>query len=244
MNDHRHTSTTTAPHADREKFTVEVKKVIFHNPDNDWTVAAAAYEGGNITICGVLPMLAPHESLVVSGTWQEHARFGRQFQVEAVRPAIPRTVEGIEKYLSRGTFRGIGKSTARKITAAFGTETLKIIKNEPQRLLKVKRISRKVLYNLIAQWQEHHEQAEILAALGDYHLPLHLAQKIYRQYGEQALQVVQRDPYRLPFTIRGLGFLTADKIGLALGIEPKSTQRLRGALNYFLQKGEARGHCF
>ena len=101
-----------------------------------------------------------------------------------------------------------------------------------------------MLYNLIAQWQEHHEQAEILAALGDYHLPLHLAQKIYRQYGEQALQVVQRDPYRLPFTIRGLGFLTADKIGLALGIEPKSTQRLRGALNYFLQKGEARGHCF
>ena len=244
MNNHRHTSNTTAPRDDREKFTVEVKKVIFRNPDNDWTVAAAAYEGSDITICGVMPMLAPHETLVVSGAWQEHARFGRQFQVEAVRPAMPRTVEGIEKYLSSGNFRGIGKSTARKITAAFGTETLKILKDKPQHLLKIKNISRKVIYNLIAQWQEHHEQAEIFAELGDYHIPLHLAQKIYRQYGEQAVQVVQRDPYRLPFTIRGLGFLTADKIGLALGIEPKSTQRLRGALNYFLQKGEERGHCF
>lgn len=244
MNDHRYTDTTTATQDDREKFTVEVKKVIFRNPDNDWTVAAAVYEGGNITICGVMPMLAPHETLIISGTWHEHARFGQQFQVETVRPAMPRTVEGIEKYLSRGNFRGIGKSTARKITTTFGTETLKILKDEPQRLLKVKNVSRKVLYNLLAQWQEHHEQAEILAELGDYHIPLHLAQKIYRQYGDQAVQIVRRDPYRLPFTIRGLGFLTADKIGLALGIEPKSTQRLRGALNYFLQKGEERGHCF
>ena len=244
MKDHRHTSTTSATHADKEKFTVEVKKVIFRNPDNDWTVAAAAYEGGDITLCGVMPILTPHETILVSGTWQEHARFGRQFQVEVLRPVMPRTVEGIEKYLSRGYFRGIGKSTARKITAVFGTETLKIIKDEPQRLLTVKNVSRKVLYNLIAQWQEHHEQAEILAELSDYHIPLHLAQTIYRKYGEQARQIVQRDPYRLPFTIRGLGFLTADKIGLALGIEPKSTQRLRGALNYFLQKGEERGHCF
>ncbi len=219
-------------------------KVIFRNPDNDWTVAAAAYENGNITICGVLPTLAAHETLSISGTWQEHARFGRQFQVEAVRPAMPRTVESIERYLSHGNFSGIGKSTARKITAIFGTETLKILKDEPQRLLRVKNVSRKVLYNLIAQWQEHHEQAEILAKLGDYDVPLHLAQKIYRQYGEQAVQVVQHDPYRLPFTVRGLGFLTADKIGLALGIEPKSTQRLQGALNYFLQQGEERGHCF
>ena len=244
MKNHRHIDTTSATQDNREKFTVEVKKVIFRNPENDWTVAAVTAEGNNITICGVMPMLAPHDTITISGTWQEHARFGRQFQVEAMRPSLPRTVEGIEQYLSRGNFRGIGKSTARKITATFGTETLKILKQEPQRLLKVKKVSRKVLYNLIAQWQEHHEQAEILAELSDYHIPLHLAQKIFRQYGEQAVQIVQRDPYRLPFTIRGLGFLTADKIGLALGIEPKSTQRLRGALNYFLQKGEERGHCF
>ena len=169
---------------------------------------------------------------------------GRQLLVEALRPAMPRTVEGIEKYLSSGNFRGIGKSTARKITSAFGTQTLKILHAEPQRLLTVKGVSRKVLYNLLAQWQEHREQAEMFANLGDLGIPLHLAQKIYRQYEERALQVVQQDPYRLPFTIRGLGFLTADKIGLALGIDPLSKQRLRGALNYFLQKGEERGHCF
>ena len=167
-----------------------------------------------------------------------------QLLVEALRPAMPRTVEGIEKYLSSGNFRGIGKSTARKITSAFGTQTLKILHAEPQRLLTVKGVSRKVLYNLLAQWQEHREQAEMFANLGDLGIPLHLAQKIYRQYEERALQVVQQDPYRLPFTIRGLGFLTADKIGLALGIDPLSKQRLRGALNYFLQKGEERGHCF
>ena len=244
MNDHGHTNTTLSPRDDREKFTIEVKKVIFRNPDNDWTVAVASRAGSKITICGVMPPLAPHDSMIVSGTWKEHDRFGRQFQVEAVRPTTPRTVEGIEKYLSRGSFSGIGTRTARKITAEFGTETLKILNDEPQRLLKVKGVSRKVLYNLIAAWQEHREQAEIFASLGDYHIPLHLAQKIYRQYGEQSLQIVQRDPYRLPFTVRGLGFLTADKIGLALGIEPLSKQRLRGALNYFLQKGEERGHCF
>ena len=244
MNDHLHTDTTSASRNDREKFTVEIKKVIFRNPDNDWTVAAASYADGELTICGVMPALAPHESLVISGKWQEHARFGRQFEVEALRPALPRTVEGIEKYLGSGNFSGIGKSTARKITSAFGTQTLKILRDEPQRLLTVKGVSRKVLYNLLAQWQEHQEQAEMLANLGDCGIPLHLAQKIYRKYGERSLQIVQQDPYRLPFIIRGLGFLTADKIGLALGIDPLSKQRLRGALNYFLQKGEERGHCF
>ena len=244
MSDHDRTTTTPAPRDDREKITVEVKKVIFRNPDNDWTVATAAYEGGKITICGVMPLLAPHESLIISGVWMEHARYGRQFQVEVLRPTLPRTVEGIEKYLGGGNFSGIGKSIAGKITAVFGKQTLRVLSDEPQRLLKVKGVSRKVLYNLLAQWQEHREQAEMLANLSDCDIPLHLAQKIYRHYGEQALQVVQQDPYRLPFTIRGLGFLTADKIGLALGIEPMSTQRLRGALHYFLQKGEERGHCF
>ena len=244
MSEHNHTGNTPTTTDDREKITIEIKKVIFRNPDNGWTVAAATYDDGEITICGAMPDLTPHESLIVSGVWQEHARYGRQFQVQALRPTTPHTVEGIEKYLGRGNFRGIGRSTARKITAHFGTETLQILNDNPQQLLRVKGISRKVLYNLIAQWQEHREHAEILATLGDYHVPLHLAQKIYRQYGEQALQVVQRDPYQLPFTIRGLGFLTADKIGLALGIEPHSKQRLRGALSYFLQQGEARGHCF
>ncbi len=244
MNDHDHAPTTAAPRDDREKITVEVRKVIFRNPDNGWTVAAATHEDGEIIICGVMPSLTPHESFVVSGNWQEHARYGRQLQVATLRPSLPRTVEGIERYLSCGNFRGIGKSTARKITAVLGQQTLKILRDEPQRLLKIKGISRKVLYNLLAQWQEHHEHAEILATLGDYGIPLHLAQKIYRQFGEQAPQVVQHDPYRLPFTVHGLGFLTADKIGASLGIAPLATQRLRGALHYFLQKGEERGHCF
>lgn len=243
MSNHTDMDNIPSPRDDREKLTIEVKKVIFRNPDNGWTVIAAINDGDTITVCGVMPAVGEHELLVVSGEWLEHARYGRQFCVVTVRAATPHTVEGIEKYLS-SNFSGIGQSTAKRITAHFGKETLQMLSNAPQQLLKVKGVSRKVLYNLIATWQEHREQAEILTALGGYQISPHLAQKIYRKYGDQALQTVERDPYQLPFTIEGLGFLSADKIGMALGIAPTSELRMRAAINYCLQKSEERGHCF
>lgn len=227
-----------------KKITILVKKVIYQNPGNDWAVISAMWEDKDITACGVMAQVAPHESLEVTGNWRKHERYGMQFQIVTAYKSTSYTRDGIFRYLSSGNFSGIGQATARKIVDAFGTDTVKILTAEPHKLFKVKGVPRKAIYNLIAKWKDAREQAETLTALSDHQIPLYLAARIYQEYGEKSLSVVRRDPYQLPFTIQGLGFLTADKIGQAMGIEPYSQLRIRGAINYFLQINEDRGHCF
>lgn len=224
--------------------TILVERIIYRNPETSWAVIAASSDGKYFNANGVLPQVSPQQTLTTTGSWREHPRYGRQFVISTAYPARTYTADGIFNYLVSGKFKGIGKATARKIVDTFGDETMKVLNHDSQQLYKVPKISKKIIDHLVDEWRGSRSDAEVLAALGDLQIPLHLGQLIVDKYKEHALDIVQRDPYKVPFSIKGFGFQAADSVGLTLGMKEDSVERIRGAINYFLRTNERSGHCY
>ena len=224
--------------------TILVERIIYRNPETSWAVIAVRANGKHFNANGVLPQVSPQQTLNATGSWQEHPRYGRQFAISTAYPSKSYTADGIFKYLSSGKFKGIGKVTARKIVDTFGDETMKILNHDSQQLYKVPKVSKKIIDGLVEVWKNSRTEAEVLAALSDLHIPLHLGHKIIEEYKDRTLDIVQRDPYKIPFDIKGFGFQVADNVGLSLGMKEDSIERIRGAIGYFLQTNERSGHCY
>lgn len=224
--------------------TILVERIIYRNPETSWAVIAARANGEYFNANGILPQVSPQQTLTTTGSWREHPRYGRQFVISTAYPAKNYTADGIFNFLSSGKFKGVGKVTARKIVDVFGDETMKILNHDSQQLYKVPKVSKKIIDSLVEEWKNSRSNAEVLAALGDLQIPLHLGQKIVEKYKGQALNAVQRDPYKIPFSIKGFGFQAADNVGLSLGMKEDSVKRIRGAINYFLKMNERSGHCY
>lgn len=229
---------------DREKITILVERVIYRNPKTSWAVIAVRGNGEYFNANGVLPQVSPQQTLEATGSWQEHPRYGRQFVITTAYPSRNHTADGVFKYLSSGKFKGVGKVTARKIVDSFGDQTMKVLNHDSKKLFTVPKIPKKTITNLIENWETSRDEAEVLAALSDLQIPLHLGQKIIEKYKERALNIVREDPYRIAFDIKGFGFQAADRVGLSLGLKEDSVARICGAIYYFLQMNERSGHCY
>ena len=227
-----------------EKITVSVEKIIYQSQQSQWLVLLAKLDDKTIVACGKTLDVAIGEVLEMFGAWVEHKKYGRQFRFESAFKSLPLSPKAIHKYLASGAFRGVGTVTAGKIVEAFGAETLAVLEKEPQRLFKIRKIPRKTLINLVAKWHEGKQERETIVSLHSLGIPPHVAQKIFSLYEQESLAVVQDDPYALVQQVRGLGFLTADRIGRELGIKETSPRRLRSAIVHFLREAERRGHCF
>ncbi len=224
-----------------------VENIIYHNPENGYTVfrlRPTRPYNSLITVVGTLPTLTPGERLELTGQWQQHRRYGRQFVVETYRQALPATAEGICRYLSSGLVKGIGPSLAKRIVAVFGEQTLEVLDQHPSRLQEVPGIGPKRAKWLQAAWEEQKHIRHIMLFLHEHGISTALAVKIYKTYGDQALQIVQNDPYRLAADIHGVGFKTADKIARALGLPEDHPSRLQAGLIYTLQRATDEGHTF
>jgi len=179
----------------------------------------------------------------VSGTWVNDREHGQQFKAAFLRSSPPTTAEGIEKYLGSGMIRGIGPIYASKLVAAFGAEVFEVIEQAPERLREVPGIG-KVRAGRIAQaWADQKVVREIMVFLHSHGVGTARAVRIFKTYGNDAVQVMAENPYRLARDIRGIGFRTADAIAARLGIEPTATIRLRAGINYALLEASGEGHC-
>jgi exodeoxyribonuclease V alpha subunit len=205
---------------------------------------AAADEGNLVTVVGNLPDLTPGESVELEGAWLTHARHGRQFKVENVKRVMPATVEGMKRYLGSGLIKGIGPKTAARIVDAFGADTLDVLDRQPERLYEVGGIGQHRAHLIMRAWVEQQHIKEVMLFLQGHGISTTLAVKIYKTYGDEAVEQVTEDPYRLARDIYGIGFKTADKIARALGLPADHPRRLESGVVYALDQALEDGHCY
>ena len=222
-----------------------IERVTFHNTDNGFCVLRIKARGHRdlVTVVGHAAEISAGEWVTVSGTWVNDRQHGQQFKAAFLRSSPPTTAEGIEKYLGSGMIRGIGPIYASKLVSAFGAEVFEVIEQVPERLREVPGIG-KVRASRIAQaWADQKVVREIMVFLHSHGVGTARAVRIFKTYGNDAIQVMAENPYRLARDIRGIGFRTADAIAARLGIEPTATIRLRAGINYALLEASGEGHC-
>lgn len=228
-----------------EQLEAVIEETIFRNEENGYSVVQAKAGRESVTVVGTLPALAPGEQVLLSGSWTAHPQYGKQWKATACEIRKPTTLLGIERYLGSGLIRGVGPSTARLLVQAFGKNTLDVLSEYPERLTEVPGIGKKRAAQLAESFQEQYAAREAMVFLQSYGVSPSLAVKISKAYGADAQRKIRENPYRLIDDIDGVGFLTADRIALSLGIPQDSEYRLRSGLKYVLQEAAAgEGHTF
>ena len=225
---------------------VEVQGVVYYNKENGYTIARVRIkdEPGQTTIVGTLGELAGGATLDLHGKWITHPKFGRQFEVQTFEQARPASENGVIRFL-QSSIKGVGEKTATLLVEEFGVQVLDILDDDPERLLKIRGISKKKLTDIIESWSRQREIKNLLVFLQTHHVPTTFAGKIFHLYGAQAEHKLRENPYDLAYEIRGVGFKTADQMAMKLGFAPDCAQRLEAAIAYTMLTGcERNGHLF
>ena len=223
-----------------------VERVTYQNETNGYSVIKCRAKGyaDLITVVGSMPEVHVGSVLTLSGEWTVNPKFGRQFTVSGFEETLPATVYGIEKYLGSGLVKGIGPKFAARIVRAFGAETLNVIEEDSDALLRVPGIGKLRVERIKKSWDEQKEIKNIMLFLQGHDVSTTHATKIYKTYGSDSIRVVKENPYRLADDIWGIGFRTADTIAEKLGVEKETAVRLRSGLLYTLNRLSDEGHCY
>ncbi len=219
-----------------------VEHIIYQNETNGYTVLAFVSEGEKITCVGMFRGVDEGESLEMQGSFTEHALYGRQFKAEAFRSVQPEDIVGIERYLGSGAIKGVGAALASRIVKKFGTDTFRIMEQEPERLAEIKGISERIAREIGVQMEEKKDLRDAMIFLLRHGISGTLAAKVYETYGMGLYGVLRENPYKLAEDINGIGFKRADEIAARNGIRVDSEYRLRSGLFYTLQSAAGEGN--
>lgn len=222
-----------------------VERVTFFNEDNGFAVLRVKVRGQRdlVTVLGSLPSVNGGEWVQAEGNWTRDPQHGLQFRAENLRSSAPNSREGIEKYLGSGMIKGIGPVLAKKLVAKFGEEVFDIIDHQSARLQEVDKVGPERRRRIKAAWAEQKVVREIMVFLHSHGASASRAVRIYKTYGEQAIEKVRANPYQLARDIHGIGFKSADAIARRLGIPQDSPQRAEAGLRHTLFEATNQGHC-
>lgn len=224
-----------------------IERITFQNAENGWTVARLQ-EPGKLdltTIVGTMTSVQVGESVHCQGYWKNDPNFGFQFVVQTYEVTQPATIRGIQKYLASGMIKGIGEHFAEQIVLRYGEQTLEVIDQTPDLLMGIDGIGPKRLAKITAGWSEQKAIRAVMTFLVDHGISPTYAQKVFKTYGEESIAVLQENPYRLARDIWGIGFKTADKTALKLGIPHQSDMRIDAGVEYVLNEMSNDGHtCY
>ncbi len=239
------TDQTQASPQPTEVLAGSIERVTFHNAENGFCVLRIKARGHRdlVTVVGHAAEISAGEWVTVSGTWVNSREHGQQFKASFLRASAPTTAEGIEKYLGSGMIRGIGPIYASKLVAAFGDQVFEVIEQAPERLREVPGIGPVRGQRISQAWADQKVVREIMVFLHSHGVGTARAVRIFKTYGNDAVQVMAENPYRLARDIRGIGFRTADAIAARLGIKPEAMIRLRAGISYALLEASGDGHC-
>ena len=224
-----------------------LERITYANEETGYTVARVDTGRGSadlLTVVGALLGAQPGESLRMRGRWGSHAQYGRQFHVENYTTVLPATIQGIQRYLGSGLIKGIGPKLAERIVEHFGTDTLTIIETDAQRLVEVPTLGPKRTKLIADAWVEQKAIKEVMVFLQSVGVTTSIAVRIYKEYGDTAIDVVKAEPYKLAADVWGIGFKTADAIAKAVGIPHDSPERVKAGLQYTLSQASDAGNCF
>jgi exodeoxyribonuclease V alpha subunit len=222
-----------------------IERVTFHNEENGWAVLKVKARGQRdlVTVVGSLASVSAGEWLTAQGRWVQDKEYGQQFRADMLNSTAPTTKEGIEKYLGSGMVKGIGPIYAKKLVDKFGEGVFDIIEKESARLEDVDGIGPKRRKRIKEAWHEQKVIRNIMLFLHSNGVSTSRAVRIYRTYGEEAIEKVRSDPYCLAKDIHGIGFKTADQIAQKIGIPVDSLIRACAGLNHVLLEATGEGHC-
>ncbi|NNE90825.1 MAG: ATP-dependent RecD-like DNA helicase [Verrucomicrobiales bacterium] len=230
---------------DEQELTGTVQSVVFHNEENGYTIMSAKVEGQRdpVTILGTLPAVVQGEIFRASGEWVDDRKFGRQFRADRINAVAPETKDGIERFLASGLVDGIGKVYAKRIVKKFGKDTFDVIEHASQKLEKVEGIGKARRQKIKESWKQQKSVRDIMIFLHENGISTARALRIFKNYGEAAVNVLRENPYRLARDLRGVGFKTADEIAQKMGRAIDSPERLAAGIDYVLQAAADKGHC-
>ncbi len=223
-----------------------VERVTFHNETNGWSVLKVKC----FNEFEAIPVIV-HQTKVFAGanmkfygTWSHHKKFGRQFTASRAEERKPASAAALEKYLGSGLIKGVGPKTAKRIVAHFGDQTLAVFEDSIDDLLLVPGIAQKKLKGIREAWEEHKAIRDVMLFLQGHGISTLFAVRIFKKYGQQAIALVIENPYRLANDFYGIGFFSADKVALSLGVEKDAPVRIFAAIRHILAASRDYGHCY
>ncbi len=235
------------PHARAagERLQGSIDRVTFHSEESGFCVLRVKVKGQRelATVVGSAASVTPGEYIECQGAWVNDRQHGLQFKAEQLRVVPPTTLEGIEKYLASGMVKGIGAHFARKLVSAFGEAVFEVIEHEPDRLLELEGIGPKRRDGVKKAWAEQKAVRDIMVFLQSHGVGTARAVRIYKTYGEHAIERVRENPYCLALDVHGIGFRSADIIAQRLGVASDSLLRARAGVRHVLQQIAGEGHC-
>ena len=228
----------------KEEVTGTVESVVYRNEQNGYTILEVSTDKKElVTVVGTMPFVSEGENITVRGSYVVHSEYGRQLKADSFEKRIPEQPDAILKYLSSGVIKGIGPKTAEKIVEKYGADTFEVMSNHPDWLADFKGISPRRALEI---------GDEIRRQMGFYRLfdfcrdvvPMHVALRIYQNYGERAVEQLRTNPYALCGKIRGFSFTAADQIAMGAGGAPDARERVLGATVRVLERAcETGGHA-
>ncbi len=220
-----------------------VDNIVFQSEDSRFSVfrIKTGHEGKvSVVYRGPAPFLG--ETVKLDGNWGQHAKFGRQFRADLCQAIKPSTIEGIERFLASGAVKGIGKTMASRIVEHFGANTLDVLALSPHRLTEIYGIGRKKADVIGMSYAELADMREVMVFLESHGVSANYAPKLQAQYGSTVIKRIQENPYSLANDITGIGFRTADRIALALGLDVSCEERIKAGIEYALNQAASAGH--
>lgn len=223
-----------------------VERITYQNPENGYSVLKCRLKGYSdpVPVIGNMIDVNVGSVLSVEGSWKVDAKYGRQFVAEKWEETLPATVYGMEKYLGSGLIKGVGPKYAKKIVRQYGEDTFRVIEEDVGRLTEIDGIGQKRVRMIAESWTRQKEVKNIMVFLQEHQVSASFAAKIYKQYGNDSIAVMRKNPYQLADDIWGIGFRTADQIAGKLGFSRESYVRLRSGLMYTLSELSDEGHVY
>ena len=230
----------------QEQLRGEVERLVYSSEESGFTICRLRVPGRTelATVVGPMPGIQPGERLDVRGRWVNHPRHGYQFQASSFRSLLPVGANAIRRYLASSLVKGIGPVLAGRLVDRFGEETLGVIDEQPERLAEAPGVGPRRAASIRRAWEEQREIRNVMLFLQGYGVSAAYATRIYRTYGQDAVGIVKENPYRLAQDVRGIGFVTADRIAREMGIDEHSPHRAEAALEHVLHERADEGHVF
>ena len=220
----------------------QIEDIIFQNEVNGYTIATFKMEKDIITIVGYLPFINSKDTLKLIGKYVTHPEYGEQFKIDTFEKIMPETLDGLVDYLSGGTIKGIGATTAKRIVETFKDETISILKFEPQKLASIKGISEKKAIEISEEFNEKWELWQIVGFLQKFGISIQNCKKVYDKLGKDAISEIENNPYILLDISYGVDFKKIDKMAMDLGISFDNQKRIESAIKYGISIANSNGH--
>ena len=231
---------------DLEQLRGEVERLVYSSDESGFTIGRLVVPRRRdlVTVIGTMPGIQPGERLHLRGRWINHPVHGYQFRADSYSSQLPASSNAVRRYLASSLVKGIGPVLAGRLVDCFGDETLRVIDEQPERLTEAPGVGPRRVESIRRAWEEQQEIRGVMLFLQGHGVSAAYSTRIYRTYGQDAVKVVQENPYRLAQDVRGIGFITADRIARQMGINEHSPHRAQAALEHLLLERANEGHVF